>query len=209
MILLQEKQNRNINQNIINMKSKLWIWIAIFIMVFGTSCLRNAGNKLLQEKGKSQATVLQLLQQMDSLEGLGEFDPAIAKDYIDKAEEFENAYPEDPMSAELLYKAGLVAMTVAKASNNNAETELYAQKALSIFDDIQKVYPEFNGIKHCILNKGIIYDDILHDYRNAEAVYKAFIARYPSDTMAINIESYLQHLGKSPEEIIAEFERIR
>jgi len=189
------------------MKSKVWIWIAIFIMVFGASCQRNANNKLLQQKGKSQTIVLQLLQQIDSLGGLGEFDPAIAKDYIAKTEEFGNEYPEDPMSAELLYKAGLIAMTVAKASNNKSETELYGHKALSIFDDLQKVYPEFNGIKNCILNKGIIYDDILHDYENAEIVYRAFIARYPSDTMAVNIESYLQYLGKSPEEIIAEFER--
>ena len=187
------------------MKSKVWIWIAILIMVFGTSCFRSANNKLLQEKGKSQTTVLQLLQQMDSLGSLGEFDLAIAKDYIVKAEEFGNGYPEDPMATELLYKAGLIAMTVAKASKNPEETEFYAEKAIAIFDDLQKVYPEFSGIKHCILNKGIVYDDILHDYRSAEAVYRTFIARYPSDTMAVNIESYLQYLGKSPEEIMAEF----
>jgi len=189
------------------MKSKVWIWIAIFIMVLGTGCLRNTNNKLLQEKGKSQTTVLQLLQQLDSLGILGEFDPVIAKEYIDKTEEFGNGYPEDPMSAELLYKAGLFAIAVAKDSNNPEETEFYAEKAISIFDDLQKVYPEFSGIKHCILNKGIIYDDILHDYRSAEAVYRTYIARYPSDSMAVNLEFYLQYIGKSPEEIMAEFEK--
>ena len=203
--MLQEKQNRNINQNIINMKSKVWIWITIFIMVFGTSCQRNANNKLLQQKGKSQAEVLQLLQQIDSLGSLGEFDLVIAEDYIDKAEEFGHTYPEDPMSAELLYKAGLMAMTVSKASGNPEEIELYSHKALTIFDDVQKVYPDYNGVKNCILNKCIVYDDILHDYESAEICYKAFIARYPTDTLAINLELYLQFLGKSPEEIMAEF----
>jgi len=191
------------------MKPKVLAGLAIFALIFGTSCHRESNNKLLQEKGKSQATVLQLLQQIDSLGSLGEYNPAIVKDYIAKAEEFGNTYPEDPMSAELLYKAGLLAMRIAQAQafENPEETELYAQKALTIFDDIQKVYPDFNGIKNCIFYKGIIYDDILHDYENAEIFYRTFIARYPTDTLAINLESYLQHLGKTPEEIMLEFEK--
>jgi hypothetical protein len=147
-----------------------------------------------------------MYQQIDSLSSIGEFNPEFAKDYITKTEEFAEKYPEDPMSAEFLYNAGLMAMAVAKASEDVEETELYCQKALTIFNDIQKIYPEFSGVKNCILNKGVIYDDILHDYENAEIYYRAFIARYSTDTLAINIESYLQYLGKSPEDIMAEIE---
>jgi hypothetical protein len=50
----------------------------------------------------------------------------------------------------------------------------------------------------------MIYEDILHDYENAEIFYREFIARYPADSLAINLESYLPYLGKSPEEIILE-----
>jgi tetratricopeptide (TPR) repeat protein len=112
-----------------------------------------------------------------------------------------------PMSAEFLYKAGLMAMTVAKTSGNSEETILYTQKALAIFENIQKIYPEFNGIRNCIINKGIIYEDILHDYENAEIFYREFIARYPTDTLAINLASYLQYLGKTPEDIMSEIEK--
>jgi hypothetical protein len=188
------------------MKVKLLIGITVFAMLFSTGCNRNADNKLLKEKGQAQTAVLQLLQQIDSLGESGEFNPSVAKEFIIKAEEFGIEYPEDPMSIEFLYRAGLMAMTVAKASENPEETELYSQKALMIFDDIQKVYPEFNGVKNCILNKAIIFDDILHDYRNAEYYYREFIAKYPGDTLAINLESYLQYLGKTPEEIMLEFE---
>jgi len=191
------------------MKSKLLIWITIFIMIFCTSCYRDANNKRLQEKGQSQTVILLLLQQTDSLGSLGEFNPFIAKDYIDKAEKFGDIYPEDPMSAEFLYRAGLMAMTVAKLTENSEEMVEYCRKALVIFDDIQKVYPEFSGVKNGMLNKGIIYDDILRDYENAEIHYRAFMARYPTDTMAINLELYLQYLGKSAEEIMLEFEKNR
>jgi hypothetical protein len=187
------------------MKSKLLIVFSIFIMIFGTSCSKTSDNKLLHEKGKSQTTVLQLLQQIDSLNALGAFNAQVAKDFITTARTFSTEYPEDQMSAEFLYKAALMAMTVAKVSQNTEEKELYCQTALTIFDDIQKVYPEFSGIKNCIINKGVIYDDILHDYDNAEMYYRIYIAAYPTDTMAINLESYLRYLGKSPDEIMAEF----
>ncbi|MCL2246111.1 MAG: hypothetical protein FWC10_03250, partial [Lentimicrobiaceae bacterium] len=124
--------------------------------------------------------------------------------YIAKAEEFGTHYPEEPMAPDFLYKAGLLAMTVAKTSQSSDETAVYTLKALTLFDDIQRIYPDFNGIKNCIINKGMIYDDILHDYENAEIFYREFIARYPTDTLAINIESYLPYLGKTPEEIISE-----
>jgi len=202
MILLREKRSQNINQKIISMKQKVLSLFVSISLVFATGCNRESGNTLLQQKGKSQTTMIQLLHQIDSLGDLGEYNITIAKDYIAKSEEFSSTYPEDPMSAEFLYKAGLLAMTVAKVSETTEETKLYCQKALIIFDDIQRVYPDFIHIKNCMLNKGVVYDDILHDYQNAEIQYKEFIVKYPTDTLAMNIESYLQFLGKSPEEIL-------
>jgi len=187
------------------MKQKAFFLSTFILLIFAISCHRESGNVLLQQKGKLQTTVIQLLQQIDSLGILGEYNVTIAKDYILKAEEFSREYPEDPMSAELLYKAGLISMTVAKFSGNPEDTEFYSHKTLNIFDDIQRVYPDYANIKNCMLNKGVVYDDILHDYENAEIHYKEFIARYPTDSLAINIEAYLQYLGKSPEEIIKQF----
>jgi len=204
MILLREKRSRNINQNSINMKLKRIFQIAIILVIFAVGCYRESNNTMLQQKGKSQISVLQLLQQIDSLSNLGEYNATIAKEYITKVEEFHGKYPEDPMSPEFLFKAGLLAMTVAKITDNQEETEFYSQKALSIFDEIQRVYPDNANIKNCMLNKGVVYDDILHDYENAEIQYREFIIKYPTDSLAINIESYLQYLGKSPEEILTE-----
>jgi len=189
------------------MKDKILINFSIFLLFLGISCQRESNNTVLQQKGKSQTNVLQLYQQIDSLGSVGEFNAHLAKDYIIKTEEFTEQYPEDPMSAEFLYKAGLMAMTLAKASEDSAEMMIFSEKALTIFDDIQKIYPEFGSVKNCILNKGVVYDDILHDYVNAEVYYRTFIARYPTDTLAINIESYLQYLGKSPEDILLDVEK--
>jgi hypothetical protein len=186
------------------MSIKKIVWLAIFVLAFMPGCHRTSNNTLLQQKGKAQTAVLQLLQTIDSMENLGD-DLDLVKEYIAKAEEFGDTYPEDIMSAEFLYKAGLMAMTVAKASDDLEEIAFFSQKALLIFNDIQLIYPDFNGVGNCIINKGIVYEDILHDYENAEVSYREFIARYPTDTLAINLESYLPYLGKSPEEILASF----
>jgi len=186
---------------------KILVCFSFFILIIVTSCHREPNNSLLHEKGKSQTSLLQLLQQIDSLRCLGEFDAIISKDYITQTEEFCEMNPEDPMAAEYLYKGGLLAMTVAKYSENSEETQLYSQKALTIFDNILKVYPDFSGVKNCFLNKGVIYDDILHDYGNAEILYREFMARYPNDTLSIRLEPYLQYLGKSPDEIITSFQK--
>ena len=184
---------------------KILLCFTVFTLILVTSCYREPNNPLLQEKGKSQTSLLQLLQQIDSLSSLGEFDPVTTKDYITQAEEFSVINPEDPMAAEFLYKGGLLAMTVAKSSGNSEDALQYSQKALAVFDNILKIYPDFNGVKNCILNKGVVYDDILHDYDNAEIYYREFIARFPNDTLAVRLESYIQYLGKSPEEIMASF----
>jgi hypothetical protein len=188
------------------MKRNIRIGFAIFVLILVHSCNRESNNVPLQQKGKAQTEMLQLLQTIELTENLGEYDPVIAKEYIAKAEEFGCQYPEDPMSAEFLYKAGLLAMEVAKATSNSEETTLYGHKALTLFDIIQKVYPEFNGIKNCIINKGIIYEDIFFDYDNAEIFYREFIAIYPTDTLSINLESYLLFFGKTTEDIMADFE---
>jgi len=181
---------------------KLLLFFTILALICITSCYRNTNRTLLQQKGKAQTSLLQLLQQIDSLNNLEEFDSILSKDYISQTEEFSEAYPEDPMSAEFLYNAGLLAMNIAKGSDSQEEKYKYSQKAISIFDEIHRIYPEFNGIKNCIINKGVVYDDILQDYENAEICFREFIARYPNDTLANNIKSYLQYLGKSPDEII-------
>ena len=186
------------------MNMKKLVWFPIFILIFLTGCHKTSNSTQLQQKGKEQTTLLQLLQTIEGAESLGD-DFVIAKEYIEKTEEFVTAYPEDPMAAEFLYKAALMAMTIAKASEHHHETILYSQKALLLFDDIQRIYPEFSGLSNCIINKGIIYEDILQDYVNAEIYYREFIARYPADTLAINLALYLPHLGKSPEEIMSEF----
>jgi len=202
MTSLREKRSRNINLNLINMKVKIFSCITLFFLFFVISCNKSSNSLPLVESGQQQTDILQLLQQIDSLEYLND-NVNIVLDYITKAEKFSDLNPEDNMSPEFLYKAALMSMTLAKLSDNIQATDLYSQKALSIFDDIERIYPDFSGIKNCMFNKGVVYDDILRDYQNAEIYYRAFMAKYPTDTLSSNLEIYLQYLGKSPEEILA------
>ena len=69
------------------------------------------------------------------------------------------------------------------------------------------IYPENPNIKYCYFHRGTIYDDILEDYRSAENEFRELIHRFPDDSLSINISAYIQYLGKTPEQIMAEIEK--
>jgi hypothetical protein len=182
------------------MKRFLFIGFAIFFIAFGTNCHKVTNLNTMPQKGKEQSVILQLLQQIDSESNLGEVNFELAKEYFEKTNQFSNKYPEDPMAVEFLYRAGLIAMRAATVAENIENLDWYAQKALTIFDDIQMIYPDFSEVKNCIFNKCVIYNDILHDFVNAEIFHREYILRYPEDSLAT------QYIGKSIEELMIEIE---
>lgn len=189
------------------MKRIIYFLSMVFLLV---SCTENSKNTTLEEKGRAQSALLLSFQKADSLRQTGAMNIELYKRFIDQAVAFYEEYPEESITPEMLQNAGVSSMTVAKFIKEfNAEDESgiveYAKKGIEIFDLIQKVYPDYEGAKKAYLNRGIIYDDILGDYKSAEYEYMEYITKYPHDSISVNLRYYIQYLGKTPEEIIAEF----
>ena len=175
------------------------------------SCSEKNKKTSLEEISKAQSSMIQAYQKADSLRHEGVIDVNLSDSFIQQALAFYEMYPEEKMAPEMLVNAGVLSMTLAKYFKDIHPDDIsskvkYAEQALSIFNIILKVYPDYEGVKNSHLNKGIIYDDILEDYASADTEYREFIHKYPHDSIAINIANYLQYLGKTPEEIMMEFE---
>jgi hypothetical protein len=56
------------------MKRTKIVWLAIYILITISSCHKASNNTLLQQKYRAQTTILQLLQTIDSLGSVGEYD---------------------------------------------------------------------------------------------------------------------------------------
>ena len=68
-------------------------------------------------------------------------------------------------------------------------------------------YPEYRNISTVYFLKGFVYEDQLRDYQMAKNCYMEYIEKYPNSVFADDALISLQNLGKSPDELIEEFER--
>ncbi len=109
---------------------------------------------------------------------------------------YADAFPEDSSSVLYLGKAGETARLLQQYD-----------KALEIFDKIIKTYPATKAAAAAMFMKAFTLDNDLKRFDDAKPVYEAFLKQYPNDEFADDAQFLLQNLGKSPEELIKEFEK--
>ena len=122
-------------------------------------------------------------------------DKKMAQDLIAKYIEFADKFPDDPDTPGTLFKAGDMAMNLNMA-----------QQAIGIFDRIMNDYPDYEKTPQCLFLKGYIYENDFRDLEKAKQIYEEFLEKYPDDEFADDAEISIQNLGKSPEDLIREFE---
>lgn len=123
-------------------------------------------------------------------------DMDITTQLVDAYVAFADAYPNDKKAVDYLFSAGNVAMNL-----------LDPKKAIAIFDRIIKNYPEFDKVPHCLFLKAYTYENELRQLGQAETLYREFLDKYPGHDFADDAELSLKNLGKTPEELIMEFEK--
>lgn len=122
-------------------------------------------------------------------------DKKMAQRLITKYIEFADVNPADPEAAGTLFKAGDMAMNLNMP-----------QQAIQVFDRIMDTYPDFEKTPQCLFLKGYVYENDYKDLDKAKLIYEDFLMRYPDDEFADDAAISIQNLGKSPEELIKEFE---
>lgn len=118
-----------------------------------------------------------------------------ADEVVDLYITFADTYPEDSISAEYLFKAADISM------NMNLPT-----KAINLYKRIRAEYPGFRKAPECLFLTGYIYENYLGKLEEAKAIYEEFIDKYPDNDFADDAQISINNLGKSPEELIKEFE---
>lgn len=118
-----------------------------------------------------------------------------AKSLVDMYIAYANQYPKDPNSANLLFKAADISMNLGTA-----------QSTIALFNRILMEYPDFENRPTVMFLKGFVYEDQLQDYEKAARCYMDFLETYPESDFADDAKISLDNLGKTPEELIKEFE---
>ncbi len=126
----------------------------------------------------------------DTIKGFNEDN---AYKYVDACEAYALILPDDPATAEYLFKA--------------AETSKILRtydKSFSIFDWIIERYPSHPRAESAAFMKPFIFDSELRDTANARKYYLEFIQKYPKSDFVDDAQYLISNLGKSEEQILEE-----
>ena len=109
--------------------------------------------------------------------------------------EYADTYPDSDLAAEYLFRAGDVSMNTA-----------YPHRAVDLFLRVHRDYPMYEKSPESLFLSAFVMENQLANHQRAELTYKRFLELYPDHDLADDAEILLQHLGKSPDELVREFE---
>ncbi len=111
-------------------------------------------------------------------------------------EKYADKFPEDSLAPVYLFRASDISMNLQQPV-----------KTINLFNKIMTNYPDYEKTPSVMFLKAFVYEDQLHDLDKAKKYYEEFLAKYPESDFADDAKISLQNLGKSPEELIKEFEQ--
>lgn len=106
---------------------------------------------------------------------------------------YENLYPEDSLTPELMFRKASLFKSLGKAN-----------EAISTLKKVEKNYPNYFNMDVCLFMLADIYENILQDTAIARKYYQDVIIKFPKSTLSVDASVILQNLGKKPEELLQE-----
>ncbi len=160
----------------------------LLLIVITSACQQNN-----QEKLRQQLTDLE-----KSMGGATVTDRAKAEEFIATAEKLAAGLQKSNADeyVDLLLKTAGLAKTI---ENYN--------KAIELYQNIMTHMPQHKRASTALFMTGFIYANDLNQLDKAKETYETFLQKYPNDELAESAKMELANLGKSPEELIKQFEQ--
>lgn len=109
---------------------------------------------------------------------------------------FIKKFPDDSLAPKYTFNAASVAMNLERSKD-----------AIEYFDLFLTRFPSNPKAPVCMFFKGFIYENQIRDMDKAKEIYLTFIEKYPNNDFADDVRSSLANLGKTPDEMVAAFEK--
>lgn len=161
----------------------------IFIVFVCVSCesAKEKQIKRIQELEKKLAP--------DSSSSWQQINHPIADSVIQAYNDYVDKYPDDTLSAVYLFKSSELLMGLQKYN-----------EAVKYLDKICKEHQNSSKAASALFFQAFIFENNLNNIERARQLYTLFIEKYPKHELIESARFSLTNLGKSPEEIIKEFE---
>ncbi len=126
----------------------------------------------------------------------GNVDTTAVRALLAEYEAYSATYPNDTLGAAYLFKA--------------ADFYRYMQQPLNSIAVYEKIYERYPTIaKHpfALFLQGFIYENEVGNPHAAKVMYEKFLDKYPNHIMAKDVRTTLDNLGKTPEQLVEEFQK--
>jgi tetratricopeptide (TPR) repeat protein len=123
-------------------------------------------------------------------------DPQKAASLMEAYAVYAERFPNRANSADRLFKAAELAMSLN-----------HAVQSIKYFDKVYNDYEDYEKRPYALFLKAFVLENQAKEYDQAREVYQEFLDLYPQHEMADDAEYSVKNMGKSPEELIREFER--
>lgn len=163
------------------------VFVAIFALMLFAAC----NPKQAWKRNSIESAEKILMEQAKA----GKVDTAMVDGLLADYEGYAAKYPDDTMGATYLFKA--------------ADFYRYMHKPLKSIGLYQKIYDNYPAIpKHpyALFLQGFIFENEVGNTTTAKAIYEKFLTEFPNHPIAKDVRVTLNNLGKTPEQLIQEFE---
>lgn len=110
---------------------------------------------------------------------------------------FATRHSDDSLAPEYLYKAGGLAVGFGRGV-----------QAVEIFENIIQAYPSYRNVPECCFMEAFAYENTIGNIAKANEYYNKFLDLYPDHELAKDASAAIKYLGKSPEEMVRDFEKM-
>ena len=144
----------------------------------------------------TKETMQQNIEQVEKkAESHTELDLSTANSLLALYSDYAKNHPDDPKTPEYLFKAGRIATTLKQG-----------KQAIDYFERAHNS-PNFSKAPDALFLQGFVYETIMNDTANAKKTYQEVMTKYPDTQFAKDAQVSIDNMGKSPEELIREFEK--
>lgn len=145
-------------------------------------------------RDQSVTTIREMEKQLFSSDAAS-YNKAKADSLMSMYVKFVKENPADSLAPDFLFRAAGLAMNSGDGT-----------RALNLYDQFLKDYPTHQQAAMSLFFKAFVYENLLHNLDYAREAYLQFIEKYPNDEFNDDARLALQNLGKTPDQMIREFE---
>lgn len=170
------------------MKKKLLFSLTFLVFIIAISSCSSPQEKLANEINALEQSIYKDSSMVPDTASASK----VIKLYMSYAEKF----PSDTSSPSYLFKAGDIASKMNET-----------QSAIDIFQKLKTNYPEHKNAAYALFLQGFISETQEGNPAKAKPYYEEFLKKYPDHPIAPDVAFSLENLGKTPEELIMQFEK--